>query len=184
MEETWLERMKLASSSPSRATRLLMSGAAFREAAAPVPALEAATAPHAEQRRLVTPRSLEAAAAATAAAKLSSHAVEAGSPQAEDTIRAVHVSPVKAAPALLASEDAPLGTTEEGGEADKAVAAKGRSLLFRPAKRAVKKVQQALLEVDVPFTTAGSPVPRLPFDAMTHGDDMEMGGRSGSLVAL
>jgi len=151
VDENWLHQMRLVTSSPTRAARLLMNATTHR----------AAPAPAAEQRPLMTPRSLEAAEQNAAALKLTSHAVAAET-EAADTIPAVH-----------AVQEAVAVEVAAAPEAEPKQANKARSLVFRPMKKAAKMAlskKQAVVEVDVPFQ-------------LTSSAELE-GPSSGALVAV
>lgn len=185
--------MKLVTLDPQRAARLLASGAS---AATPrdVPSItdiqtnttansNSTQAPQLEQRRIATPpRAREAAAAQAAALKISSHALPSDD-EPKDTIGAIHASTTTTAPAALLTEKA----SDDSSAKENRKAEKGRSLLFRPAKKTAKKMltlkgPQPLLEMEVE-TGHNSAVPRLAFDAI-QADDVSGGPRGGSGGAL
>ena len=156
VEDTWMNHMRLVSSSQALASKLLMQGAV--RGAAIAEATTAAAAAAETARSLVTPRILEATEHKAAALKLTSHVVteeEVSQEEDKGMIRAVHA----------AIEEEREVAAVEVPQAAVPQAPSSRSLVFRPIKRAVSKAiksKQPLVEMDVP-------VPRLSLDNLSEG---------------
>lgn len=160
VDDSWMQQMRLVNSSQELAARLLRQGSAARLLAAS----SAAASPIASS--VEAPRSLEA----PKALETTDLQVPALKETPETDIDAAQHDTI---PALRASPEEATNTDESANGNGKS---QGRSLVFRPIKKAVAKAlknKQPLVEVE-------GPVARLTLDDVADGPI----GNKGTLVAM